>query len=76
MQNKSRRPGKEFQEININYSLCLYCGACVGACPENAIFLHGTYLRIDASCSRCGRCVNVCPIRAISIDVKQPEPAA
>lgn len=42
----------------------MYCGACVGTCPDNAIYLHET--RIEFSdCRECGLCVKVCPVGAI-----------
>lgn len=49
---------------------CFGCGACVAACPKDAITLvpgEGGFLypKLDAArCVRCGRCDAVCPIDA------------
>lgn len=44
---------------------CTGCGACLDACPLNAISLWGI-ARVDSKrCAGCGRCVNHCPAGAI-----------
>lgn len=45
---------------------CLYCGACVGVCPANAIFLNETYITFSDACTNCGICERACPVNAIS----------
>ena len=45
--------------------LCLHCGACVGSCPTNSIFLFETFLTFDERCTQCGMCVRVCGVGAI-----------
>lgn len=46
---------------------CTGCGACVSACPVEAISESDGKYAIDASsCSDCGVCVDACPIEAIS----------
>ncbi len=45
--------------------LCLHCGACVGVCPVNSIFMHEAYNTFDDSCTQCGLCVRVCGVGAI-----------
>ena len=46
--------------------ICLHCGACVGACPTNSMFLHETSaVEILPTCTRCGLCADVCPVGAI-----------
>lgn len=53
------------QNISDNY-LCSNCGACVFACPKNAIRFETSnigrlYPVIDNSCIDCGICKKVCP---------------
>jgi len=54
------------------WRLCLGCGACVPACPENNINLvdladQGLRPQLDLSCCRsCGACLEVCPGLEIS----------
>ncbi|WP_321992034.1 Coenzyme F420 hydrogenase/dehydrogenase, beta subunit C-terminal domain [Marispirochaeta aestuarii] len=49
------------------WRLCMGCGACRWACPNNAISLHdiiekGIRPRINEDeCHQCGKCVDVCP---------------
>ena len=46
---------------------CTGCGACLDACPLNAISLWSV-ARVDSTrCAGCGRCVNRCPVGAISL---------
>lgn len=45
--------------------LCMHCGACVGVCPTNAIFLNEVYITFNEDCTQCGMCVRVCPVGAI-----------
>lgn len=51
----------------IEADLCLACGNCADACPEDAISEgDGTYV-IDAdACLDCGLCEDECPEGAIS----------
>ncbi len=44
---------------------CLACGACVDACPVEAIIEEGDTFRITDECSDCGSCVDECPSEAI-----------
>jgi len=51
----------------VKWRLCLGCGACVPACPENNIRLvdvldQGIRPRVDLTkCRSCGECIKVCP---------------
>jgi ferredoxin len=58
--------------VIVDNNICLHCGACVGICPPNSIFLYETSTIVFLpSCTECGHCVNVCPVGAIDFD---PEP--
>jgi pyruvate formate lyase activating enzyme len=47
---------------------CIGCGACVSACPHNALFLASEGVITDANlCQVCGKCAEVCPTKAIEI---------
>ena len=50
----------------VNKDICLHCGACVGLCPANAIFLRETYITFNDDCIDCGLCEKGCPMGAIS----------
>ncbi len=54
-------------ELEVDISKCLHCGACVGSCPANAIFLDEVLLRFGDSCTLCKRCIKVCPVGAIRL---------
>jgi len=62
------------KQVMVDHSLCLFCGACVGACPANAIFLWNSYLEINESvCTLCGICIEICPVDALSVPEKRQE---
>ena len=45
---------------------CILCGACVIACPSEAIEEGETQSRIDVTiCIECGTCEQVCPSGAV-----------
>ena len=47
---------------------CEGCGACVDACPSEAIKMVDNKAVIDPdNCTDCGACVDACPTSAISI---------
>lgn len=50
---------------------CMRCGACVGVCPENAMFLREFNLEIDDSCTSCETCVKGCPVSALDMKEKR-----
>ncbi|MGC8496951.1 MAG: DUF362 domain-containing protein [Thermoplasmata archaeon] len=53
--------------MNVDTSLCNYCGSCIGSCPVNCMFLDETKVTIDEDkCVKCGFCIRVCPVGAIS----------
>jgi ferredoxin len=47
---------------------CMHCGACVGSCPSNAIYLNEVIPSFNSDCTKCGRCVKVCPVGAIKME--------
>ncbi len=50
----------------VDANLCVACGACAEACPQDAITIEDIST-IDASkCVDCGVCVDECPAGAIS----------
>ena len=51
-------------EIAYRGDRCIQCGACVKACPRNAIRMDGTFRTETGSCASCGNCAEVCPTRA------------
>jgi len=60
---------------HINPEKCIGCGACVNACPPDALILEWDKERgvkrltfNAARCIRCHRCVEVCPTKALHID--------
>jgi ferredoxin len=56
----------QLDELEVEVAKCLHCGACVGSCPENAIFLNEVLLQFGDDCTLCKRCIKVCPVGAIS----------
>ncbi|HNV00918.1 MAG TPA: 4Fe-4S binding protein [archaeon] len=58
--------------VKNNPNKCLYCGACVGVCPTQAITLKDTRIEIDENkCISCGACVKICPVGAMKIEGKK-----
>ena len=54
----------------IDKQKCISCGACVSACPVNAIkFDENGKAVIDPKiCIKCGTCQAICPVNAINIE--------
>ncbi len=59
-------------KISIDATKCMGCGACVNACPPNALTLSRRDDTIILNyfigrCIFCGRCAEVCPVGAITV---------
>ena len=55
--------------VKVDVELCTGCGACVEACPVDAIIVQDGKARIDAEkCVECGVCEGECPTDAISVE--------
>jgi len=50
----------------VNREKCIACGACIAACPNQAISFKDGKAWIDPKkCKQCYECVKVCPVQAI-----------
>jgi pyruvate formate lyase activating enzyme len=55
-------------DITYRASMCIRCGACVDACPDNVrSLIDGSVVRDAARCTLCGTCVEMCPSNAAEI---------
>ena len=54
----------------VNADTCTGCGACVDACPVEAISMNNDgKAEVDTStCTDCGACVDECPVEAITME--------
>jgi len=55
--------------VKVNHEKCTGCGACVEACPTEALSLSSDKAVVDAdTCIDCGVCIDECPVEALSLD--------
>ena len=57
----------QLDEFEVDITKCMHCGACVGSCPVNAMYLNDVVLEFRDNCTMCKRCVKVCPVGAIKL---------
>ncbi|NLA86308.1 MAG: 4Fe-4S binding protein, partial [Clostridiales bacterium] len=55
------------KKAEINPSLCIKCGQCVGNCRFQAITTDSTYAVDPYACESCGLCQALCPAGAVSL---------
>ena len=58
--------GERTMARKIDEAKCVGCGACVGACPTEAIAVADKATIDAAKCIDCGACEGVCPAEAIT----------
>ncbi len=58
---------RQLDEFEVDVTKCMHCGACVGSCPVNAIYLNEVVLEFNDDCTVCKRCIKVCPAGAIKM---------
>ena len=55
----------EAPEVIFRETRCVHCGACVTACPQNALSFQAELpVRNLERCTNCGTCCAVCPTQA------------
>ena len=57
--------GNIFYEIYQVTDDCIFCGACMAACPNGAITMEGAARINQDLCVHCESCAQVCPSEAI-----------
>ena len=51
--------------VKVKKDKCVACGACVDACPVDAISIKDIAVIDEATCIDCGTCISECPSEAI-----------
>lgn len=53
--------------VDIDQASCIACGACVDACPVEALKVEDFAIVDAEECIDCGSCVGVCPTDSLSL---------
>lgn len=65
----------EKEKIKVVKEKCIGCGACVDACPFDALNMDGPVAVEDVSkCTSCGLCMPTCPSDALILPGWKPKP--
>lgn len=65
----------EKEKIKVVPEKCVGCGACVDACPFDALSMNGPVAVEDISkCTSCGLCMPTCPSDALILPGWKPKP--
>lgn len=54
--------------VTVDQSICMRCGACVGTCPVNAMFLEEFKVTVNDDCIACKLCTRTCPVGALAME--------
>jgi len=57
--------------LGVDRESCTLCGACVDACPYDALEIVDDRLIVKDTCTLCGACVEVCPVEALGIEGRE-----
>ena len=52
----------------VNKETCVGCGACVDACPCDAIKVEDGIAIVSDDCAGCGACADACPTESITVE--------
>ncbi|CAL6016347.1 4Fe-4S_ferredoxin [Hexamita inflata] len=55
------------KQVQIDVDTCIGCGACINACPNEALELVDGKSKMTGPCLGSGECVDVCPVQALSL---------
>ena len=57
----------DLMPAKVDEDTCIACGACVDACPVDAITMDDKAKVDPDTCTECGACVDECPADAITL---------